>query len=188
MRMDHLYLRNQTGTDSHFNHARGRDNDTEEVAERPRDYRRQKERLGNSRSLLIDERNERHEHRREDLDVSHWDMIEINFLKHIAPEFANIIERDYGLHAVRYSNFNQDVLFIVSAPRRFEQVFMKDMEDFCESEGNDIETRLKPLTTICDFHYVTSNRIKLNEGTRTLCEHSIVKLCTKVTIRMKHII
>ena len=44
--MDHLYLRNQTGTDSHFNHARGRDNDAEEVVEHPRDYRRQKERLG----------------------------------------------------------------------------------------------------------------------------------------------
>ena len=174
--MDHLYLRNQTGTDSHFNHARGRDNDAEEVVEHPRDYRRQKERLGISRTRLIHERDERHEHRREDLNVSHWDMIEVNFLKHIAPEFANIIERDYGLHAVRYSNFNQDVLFIVSAPNRFEQVFMKDMEDFCGSDGNDIETRFKTLTTINDFHYVTSERIKQNEDIRTLCEHSIIKL------------
>ena len=33
--MDHLYLRNQTGTDSHFYHARGRDNDAEEVVDRP---------------------------------------------------------------------------------------------------------------------------------------------------------
>lgn len=174
--MDHLYLRNQAGTDSHFNHARGRDNDAEEVVEHPRDYRRQKERLGISRTRLIHEREERHEHRREDLDVSHWDMIEVNFLKHIAPEFANIIERDYGLHAVRYSNFNQDVLFIVSAPNRFEQVFMKDMEDFCGSDGNDIDTRFKTLTTISDFHYVTSERIKQNEDIHTLCEHSIIKL------------
>lgn len=174
--MDHLFLRNQTGTDSHFNHARGRDNDAEEVVDHPRDYRRQKERLGISRTRLIHEREERHEHRREDLDVSHWDMIEVNFLKHIAPEFANIIERDYGLHAVRYSNFNQDVLFIVSAPNRFEQVFMKDMEDFCGSDGNDIDTRFKTLTTISDFHYVTSERIKQNEDIHTLCEHSIIKL------------
>lgn len=33
--MDHLYLRNQTGTDSHFYYARGRDNDAEEVVDRP---------------------------------------------------------------------------------------------------------------------------------------------------------
>ena len=174
--MDHLYLRNQTGTDSHFNHARGRNNDAEEIVEHPRDYRRQKERLGVSRQRLISERRERHEHRREDLNVSHWDLVEVNFLKHIAPEFANIIERDYGLHAVRLSNFNQDVLFIVSAENRFNQVFLKDLEEFCESEGNDLEAKFKPLTTISDFHYVTSERIKLNEDTHTLCEHSIIKL------------
>ena len=174
--MDHLYLRNQTGTDSHFNHARGRDNDAEEVVDRPRDYRRQKERLDVSRQRLIHERRERHEHRREDLNVSHWDLIEVSFLKHIDPDFANIIERDYGLHAVRYSNFNQDVLFIVSAPSRFEQVFLNDMEEFCGSENNDIEAKYKTLTTISDFHYVTSERIRLNEDTQMLCEHSIIKL------------
>lgn len=44
------------------------------------------------------------------------------FLKHVALDFADDIEQKYDLHAVRYSNYNQDVLFVVSDPARFEQV------------------------------------------------------------------
>lgn len=147
-----------------FNHARGRDNDTEENDDRPRDYQRQKERLGASRLRLINDRRERHEHRRNDINVAHWDMVEVKFLKHVAPEFADDIEQKYGLHAVRYSNFNQDVLFLISDPERFEQVFMNDLNEFCNSEGNDVETPLKSLTTISNFHYLTSELIKRDEN------------------------
>lgn len=176
MRMNHLYLRNQIGMYRSFNHARGRDNDTEENDDRPRDYQRQKERLGASRLRLINDRRERHEHRRNDINVAHWDMVEVKFLKHVAPEFADDIEQKYGLHAVRYSNFNQDVLFLISDPERFEQVFMNDLNEFCNSEGNDVETPLKSLTTISNFHYLTSELIKRDENARSLCSNSIIKL------------
>ena len=174
--MDHLYLKNIKGTNLYFNHARGRENDSEETEERPRDYHRQKERLGLSRSRLISERRTRHERRKPDLNVAHWDMVEVKFLKHIAPDFARIIERDYGLHAVRYSNFNQDVLFVVSDPARFDQVFLNDIEEFCNAEGNDIEAKLKTLTTINDFQYINSETIKGDNDVHSLCENSIIKL------------
>lgn len=162
--------------DHHFNHARGRDNEAEEIVEHPRNYHRQKERLGTSRARLIRERRERHEHRSNGIHVAHWDLVEICFLKHVAPDFADDIEQDYGLHAVRFSNFNQNVLFIVSNQDRFEQVFMNDMKEFCESDGNDIAAKLKPLTTISDFRYITTEKIKRDESTRSLCENSIIKL------------
>ena len=174
--MDHLYLKNEKGMDFHFNHARGRNNDVEDAVERPRDYHRQKERLGASRQRLINERRTRHEHRSADIVVAHWDMVEVKFLKHIDPNFANVIERDYGLHAVRYSNFNQNVLFIVSNPTKFDQVFMNDLNEFCRTEGNDIDAKLKSLTTISDFRYLTSESIKGAENTHSLCENSIIRL------------
>ncbi len=174
--MNHLYLKNQFGMYRSFNHARGRDNDTEENEDRPRDYQRQKERLGTSRIRLINDRRVRHEHRRKDINVAHWDMVEVKFLKHVAPEFADYIEQKYGLHAVRYSNFNQDVLFVISDPARFDQVFINDLNEFCTSEGNDIEAPLKSLTTISDFQYLTSDLIKRDENTRSLCSNSIIKL------------
>ena len=92
------------------------------------------------------------------------------FLKHIAPDYADDIEQKYGLHAVRYSNFNQDVLFVVSDPVRFEQVFMNDLNEFCTSEGNDIEASLKSLTTVSNFQYLTSQ------------VRSISKIITKVLL------
>ena len=174
--MDHLYLRNQTGVNRYFNHARGRDNDAEEVVDYPHDYHRQKERLGASLTRLVSERTARHERRSLDIEVAHWDMVEISFLKHIATDFAKAIERDYGLHAVRYSNFNQNVLFIVSDPDRFDQMFVNDLDKFCKLEGNDIEAKLKPLTTISDFRYLTNETIMRNENVQSLCENSIVRL------------
>jgi hypothetical protein len=92
--MDHLFLRNQTGMNRYFNHARGRDKDAEEVLDHPRDYHRQKERLGTSRTRFISERTVRHEHRSQAIEVAHWDMVEISFLKHVAPDFAKVIDRD----------------------------------------------------------------------------------------------
>lgn len=159
-----------------FNHARGRDNDTDANEDRPRDYQSQKDRLGASRLRLINDKVARHENRRNDINVTHWDMVEVKFLKHVAPDFADDIEQKYGLHAVRYSNFNQDVLFVVSDPARFEQVFMNDLNEFCTSEGNDIEASLKSLTTISNFRYLTSELIKRDENTRSLCSNSIIKL------------
>ncbi len=178
--MDHLYLKNQTGSAKEFNHARGRDKDAEGEVDYPRDYRRQKERFNVSRQRLIHERRVRHEHRRKDLNVSHWDMVEISFLKHIDTNFAKAIEQDYGLHAVRFSNFNQDVLFIVSAPDRFDQVFLNDMEEYCKSKDNNLEAKYKPLTTISDFRYMTSKRIRRNEDAQLLCEYSIIKLISDI--------
>lgn len=160
----------------YFNHARGRDKDAEEVLDHPRDYHRQKERLGTSRTRLISERTARHEHRSQAIEVDHWDMVEISFLKHIALDFAKVIDRDYGLHAVRYSDFNQTVLFVISDPDRFDQVFMSDLDKFCKLEGNDIEAKLKPLTTISDFRYLTNETIMRNENIQSLCENSIIRL------------
>ena len=178
--MEHLYLKNEKGMDFHFNHARGRNNDVEDTVERPLNYHRQKERLGASRQRLINERSTRHEHRSANIIVGHWDMVEVKFLKHIDHDFAKAIERDYGLHAVRYSNFNQNVLFIVSNQTKFDQVFMNDLNEFCRAEGNDINAKLKPLTTISDFRYLTSESIKGAENTHSLCENSIIRLISDI--------
>ena len=76
MRMNHLYLKNQVGMYRSFNHARGRDNDTDANEDRSRDYQSQKSRLGASRLRLINDRIARHENRRNDINVTHWDMVE----------------------------------------------------------------------------------------------------------------
>ena len=175
--MKHLFLRNDTGVYHKFNHARGRSNELED-SEQLRHYERQKERLHRSYNQFIIDRTTRHEHRNDVFTHHHWDLLEICFLKHVDTEFASSLERKYGLHAVRYSNFNQDVLFIISDMDRFEQLFVDHLREFWESEGNEIRSEIKTITTISDLNYLSNDVIKNHEDSRYLCENSIIRLIT----------
>jgi len=50
---------------------------------------------------------------------------------------------------------------------------MNDLNEFCTSEGNDIEASLKSLTTISNFQYLTSQVRSISKITTKILLNSV---------------
>ncbi len=160
--LPHLFLRNPNGISRRFDMSRKVDN--EEVDNKPAEsYRSQKNRLGVSYHIFINERRERLNHRTLDVPAQ-IDYIEIHFYivfgDNAQFKTRSKFENDFGLSPVRYSNFNKSVLFAISHEDRFQQ-FIDLLYQFINCP-DDVLPRTKEYaiaTTIHDFEFLSREKI-----------------------------
>ena len=155
MSKSHLFLRNEFGVCLEFNRTRGR-NDEEETSEGRKHYRQQREKLHNCCLSFEQALGNRHALRAQDLEVEHFDMLSIDFLKIADRTLTDKYCEVYGLSHLNYSNMNQTVLFAIADEARFNSVFIPQINSFT-AEENDESTEYKLLTLMANFSYWDSN-------------------------------
>ena len=151
MSKSHLFLRNEFGVCLEFNRTRGR-NDEEESSEDRRNYRQQREKFHQCYMAFEKALGNRHALRSQDLEVEHFDMLSIDFLKIADNTLTDKYCEVYGLSKLNYSNMNQTVLFAIADEARFKSVFIPQVNSFV-AEENDDSTEYKPLTLMANFTY-----------------------------------
>lgn len=173
----HLFLRNKQGVSLHFDRTRGRDESKEVKKEAEKNYRPQKDRLHEAYAKFERSKSQRHERRNKQIkDLFHYDFIYIDFLKMIDDDFARKIERNYGLAAVNFSNFNQTVLFGITEKERFEQNFKKQIDIFYAEQDNIIPEECKNIATIHQFEYLDSSDIRRGMPSNYYSKDMIIQL------------
>lgn len=155
MSKSHLFLRNEFGVCLEFNRTRGR-NDEQETSEGRKNYRQQREKLHNCYLSFEQALGNRHALRAQDLEVEHFDMLSIDFLKIADRTLTDKYCEVYGLSQLNYSNMNQTVLFAIADEARFNSVFIPQVNSFT-AEENDESTEHKLLTLMANFSYWDSN-------------------------------
>lgn len=158
MSKSHLFLKNEHGVCLEFNRTRGR-NDEEETSEGKKNYRQQREKLHNCCLSFEQALGNRHALRAQDLEVDHFDMLSIDFLKIADKTLTDKYCEVYGLSKLNYSNMNQTVLFAIADEARFNSVFIPQVNSFT-AEENDESTEHKLLTLMDSFSYWDSNSMK----------------------------
>ena len=158
MGKSHLFLKNEHGVCLVFNRTRGR-NDEEETSEDRKNYRQQREKLHNCCLSFEQALENRHALRAQDLEVEHFDMLSIDFLKIADKTLTDKYCEVYGLSKLNYSNMNQTVLFAIADEARFNSVFIPQVNSFT-AEENDESTEHKLLTLMDSFSYWDSNSMK----------------------------
>lgn len=158
MSKSHLFLKNEHGVCLEFNRTRGR-NDEEETSEGKKNYRQQREKLHNCCLSFEQALGNRHALRAQDLEVDHFDMLSIDFLKIADKTLIDKYCEVYGLSKLNYSNMNQTVLFAIADEARFNSVFIPQVNSFT-AEENDESTEHKLLTLMDSFSYWDSNSMK----------------------------
>ena len=158
MGKSHLFLKNEHGVCLVFNRTRGR-NDEEEASEGRKNYRQQREKLHNCCLSFEQALENRHALRAQDLEVEHFDMLSIDFLKIADKTLTDKYCEVYGLSKLNYSNMNQTVLFAIADEARFNSVFIPQVNSFT-AEENDESTEHKLLTLMDSFSYWDSNSMK----------------------------
>lgn len=158
MKKSHLFLKNEFGICLEFNRTRGRSDDEETLTE-IKNYRNQKNRLYSCYESFHTAQSRRHSKRDPNLNIEHFDLFAIEFLKVADDDVVNSFGEKYGLSAVNYTDMNQTVLFAIADDNRFENVFITDVIDFYE-EQNEENTKYKLLTLINKFNYWSSESIK----------------------------
>lgn len=158
MSKSHLFLKNEFGISRIFNQTRGRD-DEEEFSEDEKNYSQQRESLHCCRIEFDQALENRHNSRTANILVEHFDLLSIDFLKIADRALVERYCRVYGLSDLNYSNMNQTVLFAISDEKRFNEVFMTQVDSFV-SEDNNAITEYKPLTLMAGFHYWSSDSMK----------------------------
>ena len=158
MSKSHLFLKNEFGTCPEFKRTRGRNNE-EETSGEVKNYHQQREKLLRCRAEFERAMENRHNLRSQEINVDHFDMLSINFLKIADSALIKEYCEVYGLSELNYSNMNQTVLFAIADVNRFNNVFITQINSF-SAEDNDESTEYKPLTLIADFSYWDSNSMK----------------------------
>ncbi|MGL5981031.1 MAG: S8 family peptidase [Phocaeicola sp.] len=158
MGKNHLFLKNEFGVCLEFNKTRGR-NDEEEASNQVKNYRTQRNILYSCCEDFHTAKSRRHSRRQNNLDLSHLDLLSMDFLKVADSELIRRFDQTYGLSAVNFSNMNQSVLFVIADETRFQEVFIPQIERFYEEE-NDANTEYRLLTLISRFRYSDSDSIK----------------------------
>ncbi|WP_253270109.1 hypothetical protein [Prevotella sp. HJM029] len=151
MSKSHLFLKNEFGTCPEFKRTRGRNNE-EETSGEVKNYHQQREKLLRCRAEFERAMENRHNLRSQEINVDHFDMLSINFLKIADSALIKEYCEVYGLSELNYSNMNQTVLFAIADVNRFNNVFITQINSF-SAEDNDESTEYKPLTLIADFSY-----------------------------------
>lgn len=154
---EHLYLKNEIGESRVFHLDRGIDENTKDT-DRIRYYRNQKDRLYQNYQTFQHERVIRHQNRTIELPV-HIDYVQIAFLEIFNSDLANKFERSFGLKVVSFSNLNQDVIFAISDIMRFRENFIRLLNLFYNSQGDELPNECKYLTLIDHFRFLTTERI-----------------------------
>lgn len=157
MGKNHLFLRNEFGACLEFNKTRGRNDD--EASNQVKNYRTQRNILYSCCEAFHTAKSRRHSRRQNNLDLSHLDLLFMDLLKVADSELVRCFDQTYGLSAVNFSNMNQSVLFAIADERRFQEVFIPQIERFYEEE-DDANTEYKLLTLISKFRYSDSDSIK----------------------------
>lgn len=173
----HLFLRNEQGIHFHFDRTRGRDNSKEIENEVEKNYRLQKDRLYEAYAEFERSKIQRHERRNRQIkDLPHYDFLYIDFFKMVDDDFARKIERNYGLAAVNFSNFNQTVLFAITEKERFEQNFKKQIDIFYAEKDNVVPNECKDITTIHQFNFLDSSNIRGGMSSNYYSKDMIIQL------------
>lgn len=159
MRKSHLFLKNEFGTCLLFNRTRGRNNEEEDSSEDEKNYRKQRENLHRCRVDFEQALETRHRLRTPDVPVEHFDMLSIDFLKIADFSLIKHYCQVYGLSALNYSNMNQTVLFAIVDYKRFNDVFINQIDSFAVEDDN-ANTKFRPLTLMAGFNYWSSDSMK----------------------------
>lgn len=168
---DHLYLRNEVGESLIFHLDRGMDKNPDEDNQ-VRHYRAQKDRLHENYRSFQTELEIRHNNRTIELPT-HIDYMQIAFFSIFNSDLANKYERNFGLKAVSFSKFNQDVTFAVSDVRRFQENFVRLLNLFYNSPEDELPNECKLLIHIDKFHCLTSERIASRNLTENILLHFV---------------
>ena len=173
----HLFLKNEQGVALHFNRTRAQDNSKESNDEFEKDYRYQKDNLYNAYAKFEGDRSLRHSRRNRQIkNLIHYDIISIDFLKMVEDTLTHRFEQDYGLAAVNFRNFNQTVLFAITDEARFEQNFKNQIETYYAEEKNIVPNECRQITTIHQFEYLGSQKIRSNLSSSYYSKDIIIQL------------
>ncbi len=156
MGKNHLSLKNEFGICLEFNKTRGRE---EQVTDHVKDYRPQRNKLYSCYKEFLTAKNRRHDRRQSKVELPHFDLLSINFLKVADKDLVRKLDQTYGLTAVNFSNMNQSVLFVIADEARFQDAFIPQIKRFYEEENNT-STEYRLLTLLSEFRYIDSDSIK----------------------------
>lgn len=170
----HFFLKNPIGESLKFLLDRGQDNQDKDKDSDATKYRRQKDKLFANLDNYHADLRRRYEGRTLRIPY-HYDYIEIDFLKILDKNFAKEFEKTYGVKIVNYTNFNQTVLFAIVDTDRFRENFEEQINKYHASPNDTVPPECRILTTIQEFHYLTSEKIVRNNALRYLNDN--VMLC-----------
>lgn len=155
----HVYLRNEFGHNNSFGKSRGfSQKNNESIEELNKNYIPQKERLAHDYARYFTERQYRKERR--SLELSHnFDHVSISFFKAFDYELERTFLNDFGMSVVELTNFNQNGIFRIDNEMKFA-LFLDNVNAFTKSTKNEVPSECKIITTILDFHCLSTNRIK----------------------------
>ena len=161
----HKLLRNPQGIINHFDATRGfEDKEDEDDKEEPeKDYNRQKATL--SQAYATFGQNVRDKYANRTLRPAHSiDYVRIDFLVTFADtiEYSTktIFEKQYGIHPIRFYNFNKSVLFEITDVAKF-RLLQDLLAEFINSD-DAISPENKPyniVTLIQNFRLLTANEL-----------------------------
>lgn len=157
----HLFLKNPTGSTSHFYAGRGID-PSSVPDKNPAAYRPQKNKLSQRLNAFSIARQDRLQNRTLDIPT-HLEYIEVHFFivfNDTQPFKTKTRFRQYGMVPVFYKNFGQSVVFAISDTVLF-QGFIEILNSFIESADN-ISPKNTPYslsTTIYDFEFLSTQKI-----------------------------
>ena len=170
----HFFLKNPVGESLIFHLDRGQDNQDKDNDLGATKYRHQKDKLFANLNNYHADLRRRHESRTLRIQY-HYDYIKIDFLKILDKNFAKEFEKTYGVKVVNYTNFNQTVLFAIVDTDRFKENFEEQINKYYASPNDTVPPECRVLTTIQEFHYLTSEKIVRGNALRYLNDN--VMLC-----------
>ncbi len=132
--------------------------DSVEEDSSPRHYRRQKDTLYSNYNTYQADWHNRISKRSLNI-TQHIDYIQIAFLAIFSSDLAYKYQRNFGLKVVRYSNFNQNVLFAIVDRQRFNENFVTLLNIYFQSPADELPIECKLLTLIHSFECLTSDKI-----------------------------